>query len=121
MGFKQLERLLYLYKSSVSFFEHIIVFMQMQVWVIALCLFPVGFFNGRSYQGFQTKDSASPFGLYDMAGNVWQWVGDDYESTHLRYLRGGSKADYAYNLRVWMRNSAGPDYASSNVGFRCVR
>lgn len=82
---------------------------------------PVGFFNGRTYNGYQTQDSPSPYGLYDMAGNVWQWTGDVYEDTHLRYMRGGSKADYGYNLRAWTRNSAAPDYYSVNVGFRCAR
>ncbi len=82
---------------------------------------PVGFYNGKTYDGFETFDSASPYGIYDMAGNVWQWTGDVYENAHYRYMRGGSKADYAYNLRVWTRNNAGPDYHSPNVGFRCVR
>jgi len=82
---------------------------------------PVGFFNGKTYAGYLTLDSASPYGLYDMAGNVWQWTGDIYEGQHYRYLRGGSKADYEYNLRSFTRNSAGPDYYSPNVGFRCAR
>jgi formylglycine-generating enzyme required for sulfatase activity len=82
---------------------------------------PVGFYNGSKYDDFQTLDSPSPYGLYDMAGNVWQWAGDVYEGAHYRYLRGGSKADYAYNLRVWTRNNAHPAYYSPNVGFRCVR
>ena len=30
---------------------------------------PVGFFNGKMYDGFQTINSASPYGLYDMSGN----------------------------------------------------
>jgi formylglycine-generating enzyme required for sulfatase activity len=82
---------------------------------------PVGFYNGSTYDGYTTLDSPSPYGLYDMAGNVWQWVVDIQEGTHYRLLRGGSKADYAYNLRIWTTNSAGPDYASPSVGFRCAR
>jgi formylglycine-generating enzyme required for sulfatase activity len=82
---------------------------------------PVGFYNGGTYEGYQTLDSPSPYGAYDMAGNVWQWTGDVYEEQHYRYMRGGSKEDFAYKLRVWTRNSAGPDYFSPNVGFRCAR
>jgi formylglycine-generating enzyme required for sulfatase activity len=82
---------------------------------------PVGFYNGGTYGGYETLGSASPYGLYDMAGNVWQWADDDYEDQHYRYMRGGSKLDYAYNLRVWTRNSAAPYYFSPNVGFRCAR
>ena len=82
---------------------------------------PVGFYNGKTYQGYQTIDSANPYGLYDMAGNVWQWTGDDHPDQHYRYLRGGSFQTYEYNLRAWTRNSAGPDYYSPGVGFRCAR
>lgn len=82
---------------------------------------PVGFYNGNTYDDFKTIDSASPYGIYDMAGNVWQWTADVYENVHYRYMRGGSKADYAYNLRIWTRNNARPDYHSPSVGFRCVR
>jgi formylglycine-generating enzyme required for sulfatase activity len=82
---------------------------------------PVGFYNGQIYGNYETLDSPSPYGLYDMAGNVWQWTGDVYKDQHYRYMRGGSKENYAYNLRVWTRNSASPNYFSPNVGFRCVR
>ena len=82
---------------------------------------PVGFYNGSIYQGYKTEDQASPYGLYDMAGNVWQWTGDDYPKQHYRYLRGGSFFSYEVDLRVWKRNSAGPSYFASDIGFRCAR
>jgi len=82
---------------------------------------PVGFYNGRTYDGYATLNSASPYGLYDMAGNVWQWAGDVYEGQHYRYLRGGSKDSYEMDLRIWVRNNATPTYFSPGVGFRCAR
>lgn len=84
---------------------------------------PVGFYNGGQYGGYQTLDSASPYGLYDMAGNVWQWIGDvqPQEGFSDRFMRGGSKDTYDMDLRVWVRNSAPPMYFSPGVGFRCVR
>lgn len=82
---------------------------------------PVGFYNGQVYDGYQTLDSASPYGLYDMAGNVWQWTGNVYEGQHYRYMRGGSKDTYDMDLRIWVRNNATPTYFSPGVGFRCAR
>ena len=82
---------------------------------------PVGFYNGKTYDGYATLDSASPYGLYDMAGNVWQWTGDIYEGMHYRFMRGGSKDTYEMDLRLWVRNNAAPTYFSPGVGFRCAR
>jgi formylglycine-generating enzyme required for sulfatase activity len=82
---------------------------------------PVGFYNGNKYGDYQTLDSASPYGLYDMAGNVWQWTGDVYEDMHYRFMRGGSKDTYEMDLRLWVRNNATPTYASPGVGFRCAK
>jgi len=82
---------------------------------------PVGFFNGQKYGNYQTIDSASPYGLYDMAGNVWQWTGNVYEGMHYRFMRGGSKDTYDMDLRLWVRNNATPTYFSPGVGFRCAK
>ena len=82
---------------------------------------PVGFYNGKKYDDYQTLDSASPYGLYDMAGNVWQWTGNVYEGMHYRFMRGGSKDTYEMDLRLWVRNNATPTYVSPGVGFRCVK
>ncbi|NJC97823.1 MAG: formylglycine-generating enzyme family protein [Anaerolineae bacterium] len=82
---------------------------------------PVGFYNGQKYGDYQTLASASPYGLYDMAGNVWQWTGDVYDGMHYRFMRGGSKDTYDMDLRLWVRNNATPTYYSPGVGFRCAR
>ena len=31
---------------------------------------------------FSTNDNASPYGIYDMAGNVWDWSADWYDSAY---------------------------------------
>lgn len=82
---------------------------------------PVGFYNGKTYDGYVTLDSASPYGVYDMAGNVWEWTSNIYEEQHYRYLRGGSKDVYENYLRIWVRNSSTPVHISPSFGFRCVR
>ena len=57
---------------------------------------PVGFFDGELHnkadfgwpgpeQSFQTANGANGFGLYDMAGNVWQFVNDWYERDYYTY------------------------------------
>ncbi|KUO49564.1 MAG: hypothetical protein APF76_03390 [Desulfitibacter sp. BRH_c19] len=82
---------------------------------------PVGFYNGQKYGDFQTFDSPSPYGLYDMAGNVADWTGEKHYKVHYRYMRGGNSGSYGIDTRIWKDNSSHPEYVSPSVGFRCIR
>ena len=76
----------------------------------------------------------NPYDLYDMHGNVWEWVQDRYRKTlpggtdplHVssgpyRIIRGGSWGDDAQNLRSAVRDYDGPGFRFDHVGFRLVR
>ncbi len=98
---------------------------------------PVGFYDGRTYQGFQTIDSPSPYGLYDVAGNVWEWTSTKREAYPYdpddgrenppetwdeccRVFRGGSWNHITLDLRCAARFRSNPVSRSSSGGFRCA-
>ncbi|MBU6352276.1 MAG: SUMF1/EgtB/PvdO family nonheme iron enzyme [Chloroflexi bacterium] len=80
---------------------------------------------------------ASPYGVLDMAGNVWEWVNDRYGGKYYsvspsvnpqgpasgtrRVLRGGSWSSIVNYVRSADRNLDDPDFWFNSIGFRCVR
>ena len=83
----------------------------------------------------------NPYGLFDLAGNVWEFCLDEWQSAYpsravihseadlrrMRYakaerrvIRGGSFDGGAFNMRVTARDSHRVDNPVSHVGFRCA-
>jgi len=63
----------------------------------------------------------SPFGAYDMAGNVWEWVDGYYDkSKGLRLLKGGSWLSPQSSLRSSTRLGDEGGGKFNDYGFRCV-
>jgi formylglycine-generating enzyme required for sulfatase activity len=98
-----------------------------KVWSNHAVLTPVGMF----------EEGKSPYGIYDMAGNVWEWVGDwyapDYYKTSpqqnptgpptggSKVIRGGSWGSGQEAMRAADREIHLPSFRGYGTGFRCAK
>jgi formylglycine-generating enzyme required for sulfatase activity/serine/threonine protein kinase len=93
--------------------------------------------NGDTTEVGSYESGKSPYGMYDMAGNVWEWVNDWYDpiyyssssdrnpqgptSGDYRVLRGGLWGYDGSDVRSASRDRLAPMNKYSSVGFRCAR
>ncbi len=63
----------------------------------------------------------SPFGCYDMAGNIWEWCQEWYTEGKYRVVRGGSWINHLNILSCSYRSCSVQAGKDNNVGFRCVK
>jgi len=99
---------------------------------------------GRKWHGVFTmtdvgtySQGASLYGVYDMAGNVWEWVDDWYDLKYYKWgrkknprgpaegkfkvVRGGSWVNYPDTLRSSLRRWSQPEVRFNDTGFRCAK
>ena len=78
------------------------------------------YYNERLMAVGSYEDGKSPFGIYDLAGNVWEWTSSDYGNM-VKEVRGGSWHDGPRNVRSASRNVVEPSFRGAVNGFRCVQ
>ena len=79
-------------------------------------------------QGITVKHfPKTSLGLYDMAGNIWEWTDSEYREENnelMKTIKGGSflcEPDFCHGYRVSSRMGTTPETSLMHTGFRTVK
>jgi formylglycine-generating enzyme required for sulfatase activity len=95
---------------------------------------PFNFCTGDTSEVGSYESGQSPYGLYDMAGNLFEWTSslykpypynatdgrEDLTGNGSRVIRGGAWSEGSNDQTVFYRSWIGPDLSESAIGFRCA-
>jgi formylglycine-generating enzyme required for sulfatase activity len=96
---------------------------------------PASFCVGETSEVGSYESGKSLYGLYDMAGNVFEWTSslpnaypydptdgrEDLTRGGSRVIRGGSWNEDSNDLQVFYRSWLAPEYSESEIGIRCAK
>jgi formylglycine-generating enzyme required for sulfatase activity len=81
----------------------------------------INYYSDRLQPVGSYEDGKSPYGIYDLVGNVWEWTSSDYDSSN-KVRRGGSWLNVVASLRSSNRYWDTPSYGGAiTLGFRCAQ